>query len=226
MDGFLLVDKPLYWSSYDVIRHIKKIMAQPQEKIGHTGTLDPIAQGLLILCFGKNTRSAALLINQEKEYFARIRLGETRDTDDITGRIVSQKSVEITEEKLKETLQSFTGEILQIPPMYSAIKVEGVKLYKLARRGQSIKIKPRKINIKSITLQKYNSPVLELKVVCSKGTYIRALARDVGEKLGCGACMEALTRTRIGKFALSSAVSPKTIKSAAEIQERLINENN
>lgn len=234
IEGLLLIDKPLYWSSFDVIRYIRKILKQSADngqqtmdiKIGHTGTLDPIAQGLLILCFGKATKHSNILMNEEKEYVATIKLGETRDTDDITGKLISKKPVpQLSEKNISETLMEFTGEISQIPPLYSALKFQGTPLYKLARKGQSIERKPRKINISSIILQKYASPLIKAKIICSKGTYIRALARDIGEKLGCGACMESLIRTRIGKYTLSSAVSPEAITSINTLQKRLINAN-
>lgn len=228
MDGFLLIDKPIYWTSFDVIRYIRKITDRKLHlKLGHTGTLDPIAQGLLILCFGKATKCVNSLMNEEKEYITTIKLGETRDTDDITGKLISKKLVpQLSAKKISETLVDFTGEITQVPPLYSALKFRGTAFYKLARAGHNIERKPRKVNISSITLQKYSPPSLEIKVVCGRGTYIRALARDLGEKLGCGACMESLVRTRIGKFYLSSACSPDAIHSIDELKKLIISLHN
>ncbi len=235
MHGFLLVNKPYSWTSFDVVKHIKKVLKSNSQnplsksckisKVGHTGTLDPIARGLLIICIGKYTKLSSSMMSKEKEYLATIRFGEARDTDDTTGTIISKRTIpELSETTIKEALQDFMGEILQIPPMYSALKLKGVPLYKLARKGKVIDRKPRKVQIFEIELQDYTPPLLKIRVVCGKGTYIRAIARDLGEKLGCGGCMEALTRTRIGEFKLSQAIDPKSISSSQDIENLLISD--
>ncbi len=228
MYGVLLVNKPSSWTSFDVVKYIRKISKtcsqNPTDKVGHTGTLDPLAQGLLILCLGKYTKLASSLMNKEKEYLATIRLGEARDTDDISGALIQMSPARCQMSDIKKALQEFVGEILQIPPMYSALKLNGIPLYKLARRGKTVARKPRKVQIFKIELEDYTPPLLKIRVVCGKGTYIRAIARDLGEKLGCGGCIESLTRTRIGEFKLSQAVDPKSIHSCQELENLLIHD--
>ncbi|MCK4351928.1 tRNA pseudouridine(55) synthase TruB [candidate division WOR-3 bacterium] len=242
---FLLINKPIGWTSFDVVKYIRTVSGI--QKIGHTGTLDPIAQGLLILCLGKSTKLVNSLMNEEKEYLATIRLGETRDTDDISGEILhrarpeeilnqvqndtfrvqndnkrGRNKIHPSKNEIKRILQQFKGRTLQVPPMYSALKSKGRRLYKIAREGKIIKREPRKVYIKELELLSYHFPLLKLKIICGKGTYIRALARDIGEKLGCGGCVESLTRTRIGNFNLSQAVSPKSIHTQEELNQLLI----
>ena len=223
MQGVLLINKPARWTSFDVVKYIRKI--SETRKVGHTGTLDPLAEGLLILCLGKSTKLVPLLMNREKEYEAGIRLGERRATDDITGELICKNPIPtLSEAKIKELLQEFTGEILQVPPMYSALKLDGKPLYKIAREGKVVKREPRRVWIRQISLLSYYPPLLRLKVTVGKGTYIRGLARDLGERLGCGACIESLIRTRIGEFSLSQAVTPKLIHNREELESLLISD--
>lgn len=209
--GILLLNKPLYLSSYDCIRKLKRLF--PNTKLGHAGTLDPIAKGLLLILFNEATKIADYLSANDKEYIAQIRLGITTDTDDITGQIIKDNSYEnIAQSQIEQTLKSFIGERNQIPPRFSAIKLKGRKGYELARNGIDFIPKSRKIIIKTIDLLKVDLPMIEIKTLVSKGTYIRALARDIGERLGCGATLQELSRTRIGRFALENSVEPDEIK--------------
>lgn len=221
MHGFLLIDKPLYWTSFDVVKYIRKICCL--KSVGHTGSLDPIAQGLLIICVGRATKFVPVLMDKEKEYVVIIRLGVKTDTDDISGTIIEHhKFMALSDSYIKRVLQEFTGEIYQIPPMYSALKLNGSPLYKLARKGKVIDRPPRKVWIYEIKFLHYIQPLLALKVRCGKGTYIRALARDLGDRLGCGGCVKSLVRTRIGEFRLSQAVSPKSITTAKKAESLLL----
>ncbi len=205
--GFLLIDKPKGKTSHDVIDELRKITKI--KKIGHSGTLDPIATGLLILGIGREaTKKLSQFQKLDKEYWARIRLGAISDTFDVQGKIMEIKVNEIpTKEKVEKVLRSFEGEILQTPPPYSAKKIKGVKLYELARKGILVAPKPKKVKIYKIELLKFKWPYLEIKINCSSGTYIRSLANDIGKKLGCGALVEELKRTKIGEFSLDKAVS-------------------
>ncbi|MDI6839523.1 MAG: tRNA pseudouridine(55) synthase TruB [bacterium] len=221
MHGLLLINKPIHWTSFDVVKYIRKILGL--RRVGHTGTLDPSASGLLILCLGKSTKLVPYLMDMEKEYEAIIKLGETRTTDDVSGKLICKSYISnISEIRIRKMLQEFVGEILQVPPMYSALKLDGKPLYKMAREGKTVKRPPRKVRINQIELLSYSYPLLKVRVMCGKGTYIRALARDLGDKLGCGACIESLTRTRIGEFNLSQAVSPKSIHNRSELESLLI----
>ncbi|MEO0091858.1 MAG: tRNA pseudouridine(55) synthase TruB [candidate division WOR-3 bacterium] len=204
--GVLLINKPSGLSSYDCIRKIKPII--PRIKIGHAGTLDPIANGLLIILFGEATKIAQYLSSLDKEYIAKIHLGIVTDTDDITGKIVKESSCEhINAEDIKNAINSLKDITTQQPPKYSALKHKGKRMYDLARKGIDFTPKPRTIEIKKIDLLSFNLPYFEIKTTVSKGTYIRALARDLGNILGCGATLEELTRTQIGKFKLKDAIS-------------------
>ncbi len=195
----LLIDKPLYWTSFDAVRKIRNLVRT--KKVGHAGTLDPLATGLLIICTGKFTKKINEYMSQEKEYTGTITLGATTPTYDLESEPQDFKPVdEITIEQLKETAQLFTGEIMQIPPIHSAIKQEGKRVYELARKGIDVKMEPRKITIKEFEITKIEMPVVHFKVVCTTGTYIRSLANDFGEKLGCGGYLSSLRRTRIGNF--------------------------
>jgi tRNA pseudouridine55 synthase len=224
MHGFLLANKPTHWTSFDVVKYVRNISGI--RKVGHTGTLDPIAQGLLILCLGSSTRLVPLFMEREKEYVAVIKLGEIRDTDDISGTLVNSKEIpHLSPALIKKTLRGFVGEVDQVPPMYSAVKVRGKRLYKLARKGKIIERKARKVLISEITLLHYTPPLLGLRVVCGKGTYVRTIARDLGERLGCGGCLYSLVRTRIGEFRLSQAVKPKSITNKEKLQSLLLDES-
>jgi tRNA pseudouridine55 synthase len=201
----ILLDKPLHWTSFDVIRKLRSILQI--KKIGHAGTLDPLATGLLIVCTGKFTKKINEYMAAEKEYTGSITLGAVTPTYDLESIPEQQKDYSfITTEMLQNATEKFTGDIEQLPPIYSAIKKDGVALYELARRGVEVGLKPRNINIKSFELTSIELPVVYFKVVCSTGTYIRSLANDYGVVLGCGAHLSSLCRTRIGEFKLSDAV--------------------
>ncbi len=178
-----------------------------QRKIGHTGTLDPEATGVLPVVVGNATKLVELLTDKQKEYVAELTLGLTSDTEDIWGEILSENEVRCSEKEVEAAVKSFMGDILQIPPMYSAIKVEGKKLYELARAGITVERKARPVTIYEIEIIKMDLPKLEIRVLCSKGTYIRTLCRDIGEKLGCGALMSSLKRTMSGQFTLENALT-------------------
>jgi tRNA pseudouridine55 synthase len=188
---------------------VRKITGE--SRVGHTGTLDPFAEGLLIVLVGREaTKRQAEFLKLDKEYIATLRFGAETDTDDITGSSLSfarDRGQKITINDTKRVIQKFIGEISQIPPAYSAIKIKGKKAYELARKGEKPKLEPRKINIYNIKILNYEWPLLELTVQCSSGTYIRALARDIGRDLGCGAYLEKLIRTKIGKYSLTDAVT-------------------
>ncbi len=208
MRGILLVNKPKGFSSYDVIREIKRLKIKGLNKIGHAGTLDPIASGLLILLFNEATKIFSLITSYPKVYRAKIRLGLSTDTDDITGRVLERREVrEYPKEMVMEILKRYEGEISQIPPSFSALKEKGVALYKKARRGEAVLLKPRKVKIFLNELLSLNKDTLEIRSEVSKGTYIRALARDIGKELGCGGVLEELVRERIGRFSLTDAQS-------------------
>lgn len=209
--GILPLNKPEGISSYDCIRTIQPLF--PKNKIGHAGTLDPIASGLLLLLFNEATKIAEYLSSKDKEYIAKIHLGLRTDTDDITGQIIKDSPCEvISQSQLEKVLKSFIGEKDQVPPKFSALKQQGKRSYELARKGIDFIVKPRKIIIKSIELLNFELPVIEIKTTVSKGTYIRALARDIGEILGCGATLEGLIRTQIGKFRVENAVHLDEVK--------------
>jgi tRNA pseudouridine55 synthase len=203
--GVLPINKPIHLSSYDCIRKLKPLF--PNTKLGHAGTLDPIAEGLLIILFNEATKIAQYLSDKDKEYIARIRLGITTDTDDITGQIIKDCPCDdITEKQVKEVLTKFVGEQKQVPPKFSALKQQGKRSYELARKGVDFTLAPRKINIKAIEIIHFDLPMIEIKTTVSKGTYIRALARDIGEQLDCGATLEGLIRTQIGSFRIENAM--------------------
>ncbi|MGN6195222.1 MAG: tRNA pseudouridine(55) synthase TruB [Ginsengibacter sp.] len=202
----LLIDKPLEWTSYDVIRKLRKIINI--KKIGHAGTLDPLATGLLIVCTGKFTKKINEYMAQEKEYTGTITLGAVTPTYDRESQPGNVKSLEgITEELIKETTKIFTGEILQTPPIHSAIKQNGKPVYLLARKGVDVVLEPRKVTIKEFEITKIDLPIISFKVVCSTGTYIRSLANDFGLALGCGGYLSELRRTRIGNFKVEDAMT-------------------
>ncbi len=200
----LLIDKPLHWTSFDVIQKLRNIIRI--KKIGHAGTLDPLATGLLIICTGKFTKKINEYMAQEKEYTGTITLGATTPTYDLESEPENFKPYEhITEELIKETTKKFTGEIYQIPPAHSAIKIGGKRVYELARQGIEVKIQPRQVSIKQFEIEKIELPLIYFKVVCSTGTYIRSLAFDFGDVLGCGAHLSKLCRTRIGAYSVQDA---------------------
>ena len=197
--GIINVYKEKGFTSHDVVAKLRGIVGQ--KKIGHTGTLDPDATGVLPVCLGKATKLCDLLTDKDKTYEAIMLLGMTTDTQDITGRILEEKSTEtLTADKVREVIESFVGDYDQIPPMYSAKKVNGKKLYELARQGIVIERKPCPVTLSSIIIKKIDLPYVTFEVTCSKGTYIRSLCRDIGEKAGCGGCMAGLVRTRVSSF--------------------------
>ncbi|GAB4481436.1 MAG: tRNA pseudouridine(55) synthase TruB [Thermoflexibacter sp.] len=202
----LLVDKPLKWTSFDVV---KKIRNQHKAiKVGHAGTLDPLATGLLIICTGKKTKQIEHYQGLTKEYTGRILLGKTTPTLDLEMPFDSEQDIShLTKEDILGVVKSFMGRQLQVPPVFSAIKIDGKRLYKKARKGKEIdiEIKPREIEIHAFEITDMSLPEISFRVICSKGTYIRSLARDVGEKLGVGACLSALRRTKIGDFSVENA---------------------
>lgn len=202
MDGIINVYKEKGFTSHDVVAKLRGILHI--KKIGHTGTLDPDAVGVLPVCIGKGTKLCDMITDTDKTYEAVMLLGISTDTQDISGNVLSKKDVAVDEKTLIETIDSFVGEYKQIPPMYSAIKVNGRKLYQLAREGIEIERSPRDVYIRSIHINDMNlqdgEPSVTMTVSCSKGTYIRTLCHDIGEKLGCGACMKSLSRTRVGRF--------------------------
>lgn len=210
----LLINKPLEWTSFDVVQKLRNIIKV--KKIGHAGTLDPLATGLLIICTGKFTKKINEYMAQEKEYTGTFTLGATTETYDLESEPVNIKPVDhLTEEKIKAATQQFIGEIQQVPPAHSAIKVGGKRLYELAREGKEVKPEPRTVMIKEFVIEKIEMPIIHFKVVCSTGTYIRSLAFDFGEALGCGAFLSSLCRTRIGDFSVNDA------QSLEEIQEKV-----
>ena len=213
INGVINIYKIKGFTSHDVVAKLRGMLRQ--KKIGHTGTLDPDATGVLPVCLGSATKLCDMLTDKEKEYIAKVQLGVTTDTQDMTGSVLRESPVEVTEEDVKNVLQSFIGAYDQIPPMYSALKVNGKKLYELAREGKEIERKARPVIIHYIEILDMQLPQLTIKVGCSKGTYIRTLCHDVGEKLGCGAAMAALERTKSGQFSLDRAIT------LAELEEKL-----
>jgi tRNA pseudouridine55 synthase len=207
----LLIDKPLGWTSFDVVRKIRNRIGI--RKVGHAGTLDPLATGLLIVCTGKFTKKINEYMAREKEYTGSFTLGATTPTYDRESEPTGHLPYEhLTETAIRAATQPFTGDILQKPPMHSAIKKDGVRLYELARRGVELVVEPRNVTITEFEITGIELPVVYFRVVCSTGTYIRSLANDFGAALGCGAYLSALRRTRIGEFKVEDAVSIDTIK--------------
>ncbi len=215
MDGLLLVDKPMEWTSMDVCAHLRGVLHE--RHIGHTGTLDPNATGLLVVLTGKGTKAAKYAENDEKEYVARLRLGTVTDTQDIWGTVLRREDPAVGREEIEAVLDRFRGPILQLPPMYSAIKHRGKKLYEIARRGGDVEREPRPITIRRLALtDRDESGDWGLEITCSKGTYIRTLCHDIGQALGCGGCMSALRRVRAGQFTIAEAHTLEEIRSDPE----------
>ncbi len=208
-NGLINIYKEPVYTSNDVVAKMRGILHQ--KKIGHTGTLDPDAVGVLVVCLGTGTKLVEMLTDHDKEYIAVCRLGVTTDTQDMSGSVLEERPVNVTKEELHEAVKAFVGDYEQIPPMYSAIKVSGKKLYELAREGKEVERKPRKVNIGAITIlddsHLGSDHLFTMEVKCSKGTYIRTLCHDIGLSLGCGAAMQHLTRTRVGAFSLDTAVT-------------------
>ena len=224
INGIVNIYKEKGYTSHDVVAVLRKVVGQ--KKIGHTGTLDPDATGVLPVCLGKATKLCDLLTDKNKTYEAVLLLGKTTDTQDITGEVLEEKSTEaLTEEKVREAIEGFIGDYEQIPPMYSALKVNGKKLYELAREGKVIERKARPVKILDIQILEIDLPKVRMEVSCSKGTYIRTLCHDIGEKLGCGGCMESLIRTRVSTFRIEDAKTLdeiETLKQEGKLAELLV----
>lgn len=204
-DGVLLVDKPAGPTSHDIVHRIRKVFKI--EKVGHGGTLDPNATGLLIILLGKGTKLSDQLMGSDKAYAGVMRLGRTTSSQDCDGETLEERPFEqVTREQVEARMAELVGDIFQTPPMVSAIKVEGVPLYKLARKGQEVERKPRFVHIYRFALTEWAPPLVSFEVLCTKGTYVRTLAHDVGQALGCGACLDALRRTRSGAFNVADAM--------------------
>lgn len=222
--GVLNVYKEKGYTSHDVVAKLRRIVGQ--KKIGHTGTLDPQAEGVLPVCFGKATRLCDMLTDKDKEYEAVLLLGVTTDTQDMTGEILAVRdTVELEAKEVEEAIQSFVGEYDQIPPMYSALKVNGKKLYELAREGKEIERKPRRVHIFEIQILEMELPRVRMRVSCSKGTYIRTLCQDIGERLGCGGCMDSLLRTRVERFSIQDSIrldEAEALMGDGRLEEKLV----
>lgn len=202
--GIINVYKEKGYTSHDVVARLRRILGQ--KKIGHTGTLDPDAEGVLPVCLGKATRVCDLLADKDKTYHAILLLGKTTDTQDVSGTVIKTEDVTASVKEVYEAIQSFKGEYEQIPPMYSALKVNGKKLYELAREGKTVERRARTVHIHGIRIHEIVLPRVSMTVECSKGTYIRTLCHDIGEKLGCGGCMEQLLRTQVGPFFIEDSL--------------------
>ena len=209
MDGIVIVDKPQDWTSQDVVSKLRGVFKT--RRIGHGGTLDPMATGVLPVFVGRATRGVEFFEHAEKTYEAVLRLGLHTDTEDITGTVLAEKEVNITEAQFLSALENFRGEIQQIPPMYSAIKINGQKLCDLARKGREVERQPRTITIHKLECLEFCGNTARLLVHCSKGTYIRTLCKDIGESLGCGGCMESLRRVTAGEYTISNSVPLQTL---------------
>lgn len=214
INGIINVYKEKGYTSHDVVAKLRGILKQ--KKIGHTGTLDPDAEGVLPVCLGKGTRICSMLTDKRKTYEAVLHLGITTDTQDKSGRVLKEKPVSCTEEEVRSCIEGFLGEQMQVPPMYSALKVQGKKLYELAREGIEIERKPRPVTFYDIQILEMSLPYVTFSVTCSKGTYIRTLCHDIGEKLGCGGCMEKLLRTQVDRFNLSDSLKLSEIEALAK----------
>ena len=222
-NGIINIYKEKGYTSHDVVAKLRGILKQ--KKIGHTGTLDPQAEGVLPVCLGTGTKLCDMLTDKDKEYEALLLLGVSTDTQDTTGAVLKEMPVKASKEEVKEAILSYIGEYDQIPPMYSAIKVDGKKLYELAREGKEIERKARRVRILSIEILSVELPRVRMRVECSKGTYIRTLCHDICEKLGCGGCMEELLRTRVSGFTVKEALTLARIeelRDEGKLAERIV----
>jgi tRNA pseudouridine55 synthase len=200
------IDKPEGWTSFDVVNKLRRLTKV--KKVGHAGTLDPFATGVLLICFASATKQVSQLMELEKEYQGALVLGGETDSHDVTGKMVAQHPVpDLSMAEIKQAAQRYLGEIMQTPPMFSALKREGKRLYELARKGEQIALAPRPVKIYAFDILEVNLPEIHFRVACSRGTYIRALARDLGKDLGCGAFLKTLRRTRIGDYTADTALS-------------------
>ncbi len=214
MNGIVIIDKPAGWTSQDVTARLRRVFGT--RRIGHGGTLDPMATGVLPVFVGRATRGVEFFEHAEKTYETELLLGVATDTEDTTGTVLTRREVSVTPGQLAAVLERFRGEIMQIPPMYSALKVNGQKLCDLARKGRQVERQPRPVTIHELTLLSREGDTLHLRVRCSKGTYIRTLCADIGEALGCGGCMQALRRTQAGEYTIAEAVPLQQLLEAAE----------
>ena len=219
MNGIVIIDKPQGWTSQDVTARLRRVYST--RRIGHGGTLDPMATGVLPVFVGRATRAVEFFEHAEKTYETTLLLGRTTDTQDVTGTVLAEKEVRLSPADIEAVLPKFRGEILQVPPMYSALKVNGKKLYELARKGQQVERRPRPITIFELTNLDFDGTRLRLRVQCSKGTYIRTLCQDIGEALGCGGCMEELRRVQAGEYKIEDAVPLETLL-ASETPEQYL----
>ncbi|MEW6683102.1 MAG: tRNA pseudouridine(55) synthase TruB [Nitrospirota bacterium] len=213
MDGFLIINKPPDWTSHDVVAKVRGLLRET--RVGHTGTLDPLATGVLPICIGRATKVAHYLLETDKEYRVVMRLGATTDTQDATGRVLTRSTVRVAPDEVIRVLQGFVGSQTQIPPMYSAVKVGGVPLYKAARAGRVVERRPRAVTISRLQVLGIAEDDVTFDVTCSKGTYVRTLCADAGERLGVGAYMQALDRRRVGAFGIDQAVTLGELEAAA-----------
>ena len=213
INGVLNVYKEKGYTSHDVVAKLRGILKQ--KKIGHTGTLDPEAQGVLPVCLGRGTKLCGMLTDKRKTYRAVLHLGIETDTQDMTGEVISRCPAEVTREEVEDCIRSFVGDQMQVPPMYSALKVGGKKLYELAREGKEVDRKPRPVTFYEIKILSMALPLVTIEVTCSKGTYIRTLCHDIGEKLGCKGCMESLLRTRVDRFLIEDSLKLSQIEKLA-----------
>lgn len=214
MDGILNIDKPTGMTSHDVVAAVRRFSRQ--SRVGHAGTLDPMATGVLLLCIGQAVRVSEYLGEHDKRYRARVRLGVETDTYDAAGTVLAERPVTASREEIEGALRDLVGKLMQTPPAYSAIKKEGVPLYKLARQGIEVQVEPRAVEIYSIDLRSIDLPDLEIDVHCSKGTYVRSIAHDLGVALGCGGHLAALTRTASGRFVLEDSIGLDKLRQAFE----------
>lgn len=214
-NGIIIIDKEPGFTSHDVVAKMRGICGQ--KKIGHTGTLDPMATGVLPVCLGSGTKLCDMLADRDKEYVAELLLGVETDTQDTTGHVLVRKPVEAAETEVRSACESFQGDYEQVPPMYSALKVDGKKLYELARAGKEVERKARPVKILELEILECRLPVVKMRVVCSKGTYIRTLCADIGTRIGCGGTMQSLRRTAVGRFTLEKAL---TLGELQQMKER------
>ena len=219
MNGIVIIDKPEGWTSQDVVNKLRGVLHT--KRIGHGGTLDPMATGVLPVFVGRATRAVEFFEHAEKTYETVLRLGITTDTEDISGTVLSEQDVFVTGSELEQVLEKFRGEILQVPPMYSALKVGGQKLVDLARKGKEVERKPRPVTIHELTLLSMEADGIHLRVRCSKGTYIRTLCKDIGQALGCGGCMASLRRVTAGEYTIAEAVPLAELIEADEPEKYL-----
>jgi tRNA pseudouridine55 synthase len=214
MSGILSVDKPPGVTSFDVVRMVRRETGV--KRVGHAGTLDPMASGVLLVLLGQAVRVSEYLMDLPKSYRATLRLGVSTNTYDAEGEVTAERPVEVSEERLREVLAEFEGEIRQVPPAFSAVKVGGERAYKLARKGEEVALKPRRAHIYRIALTSFDLPEATIEVDCSRGTYVRSFAHDIGEALGCGAHLSALVRTAVGPFTVGRSVGDEALRAALE----------